>query len=195
MIQKSRAYRDGGLIVITFDESESGAEGCCVEDAPNSANPGLTSQGPGGGRIGAVLLSPYIKPGTTNDTPYNHYSLLRSAEDIFGLEPLGYAKKSTGFGADVYNGPTCFDHPLPRKRKTSNALPKGTLISNVKLSGRSLAITLAHSAKVVVKAGSRRIFSKRGKACGTVKGTLPKVPTSVTITATSGKRSERRVLH
>jgi hypothetical protein len=194
LIQKSRAYRDGGLIVVTFDESESGAESCCVDDAPNSPNPGLTSQGPGGGRIGAVLLSPYIKPGTTNAKPYNHYSLLRSVEDIFGLKQLGYAAKSTGFGADVYNGPRCFDHPLPRKRKTSSALPKGTLIKSVKRAGRALTIRLAHSAKVVVKTGSRSIFSRSGKACATLKGTLPAVPTSVVIVATSGKRSERRLL-
>ncbi|MCW2967928.1 MAG: phosphoesterase, partial [Solirubrobacteraceae bacterium] len=113
-IRRSRAYHDGGLLVVTFDESESGAEGCCVETAPNTPNPGATSSGPGGGRIGAVLLSPYIKPGTTDDTPYNHYSLLRSVEDVFGLAPLGYAAKSKGFGSDVYNGPTCFDHPLPK---------------------------------------------------------------------------------
>jgi hypothetical protein len=46
----------------------------------------------GGDRIGALLLSPFVKPGSTSDTPYNHYSLLRSLEDIFGLkEYLGYA--------------------------------------------------------------------------------------------------------
>lgn len=46
----------------------------------------------GGDRIGAVLLSPFVKPGTVSDTPYNHYSLLRSLEDIFRLKGhLGYA--------------------------------------------------------------------------------------------------------
>ena len=46
----------------------------------------------GGDRIGAVLLSPFIKPGSRSDVPYNHYSLLRSIEDIFQLpEHLGYA--------------------------------------------------------------------------------------------------------
>ena len=39
-IERSRAYRDGGLIVVTFDESESGAESCCVDDAPNTPNAG-----------------------------------------------------------------------------------------------------------------------------------------------------------
>jgi hypothetical protein len=51
--------------------------------------PGKT--GPGGGRIGAVLLSPLIRPGTVSTVAYNHYSLLRSIEDIFGLPHLGDA--------------------------------------------------------------------------------------------------------
>lgn len=38
----------------------------------------------GGGDAGAVLISPFIKPGTVSNTDYNHYSLLRSLEDIFG---------------------------------------------------------------------------------------------------------------
>ena len=46
----------------------------------------------GGDRIGAVLLSRFVKPGTVSDTPYNHYSLLRSLEDIFHVKGhLGYA--------------------------------------------------------------------------------------------------------
>jgi hypothetical protein len=60
--------------------------------------------GPGGGRIGAVLVSPLIKPGTVSMTPYNHYALLRSIEDAFGLAHLGYAGRPDlkPFGADVY---------------------------------------------------------------------------------------------
>jgi Phosphoesterase family len=37
----------------------------------------------GGGDTGAVLLSPYIRGGTVSNTFYNHYSLLRTLEDIF----------------------------------------------------------------------------------------------------------------
>lgn len=48
--------------------------------------------GYGGDRIGALLLSPFIRRGSTSDTPYNHYALLRSLEEIFGLpDHLGYA--------------------------------------------------------------------------------------------------------
>jgi hypothetical protein len=38
---------------------------------------------PGGGNTGSVLISPYIKPGTQTATFYNHYSWLRTMEDIF----------------------------------------------------------------------------------------------------------------
>ena len=52
----------------------------------------LVFNGFGGDQIGALLISPFIKPGSTSDTGYNHYSLLRSLEDIYGIrEHLGYA--------------------------------------------------------------------------------------------------------
>jgi len=62
-------------------------------------------EGYGGDRIGAVLLSPFIKPGTVSDVPYNHYSLLRSLENIFRLGYLGYAGQQglAAFGDDIFN--------------------------------------------------------------------------------------------
>jgi hypothetical protein len=52
-----------------------------------------------------VLLSPCIKPGTVTSQPYNHYTLLRSIEDLFGLSHLGYAQLPGGqsLGSDVFN--------------------------------------------------------------------------------------------
>jgi hypothetical protein len=106
-IMAAPAYRDGGLIVITFDEGSDSAA-CCGEasgfspDHPNVPLPG--KNGPGGGRIGAVLLSPLIKPGTVSTVDYNHYSLLRTVEDIFGLPHLGDAAmpQVRSFGPDVF---------------------------------------------------------------------------------------------
>lgn len=95
LIMQSPAYRADGLLVITFDESDhGGAEGsaaCCGERPLPGAKypPGIS--GPGGGRIGAVLLSPFVRPGTVSQEHYNHYSLLGTIEAIFGLPPLGYA--------------------------------------------------------------------------------------------------------
>ena len=108
-ITGSPAWGDDSLLIVTFDEAESGdASSCCGEiPGPNSPNPGGTSQGNGGGRTGAVLLSQFVQPGSVNDTPYNHYSLLKSVEDIFGLSDLGYAGQAglQAFGSDVYNAP------------------------------------------------------------------------------------------
>ena len=91
-ILDSATYKAGGtLVVVTADEADdSDASACCNERAgPNSAKPGLT--GPGGGRIGALLLSPHVAGGAKVATPYNHYSLLRTIEDFFGLQHLGFA--------------------------------------------------------------------------------------------------------
>jgi hypothetical protein len=104
MITSSPAFRANGLLIITFDEAiDLDATACCHEPTgPNTAKPGFN--GPGGGRIGAVLLSPFIAPGTVSDVPYNHYSMLRSVEDIFELPHLGYAGMHglRPFGKDVY---------------------------------------------------------------------------------------------
>jgi phosphatidylinositol-3-phosphatase len=105
-ITASPAFQQDGLLIITFDESngpEYDSSYCCGEGiAPNTLLPGLL--GLGGGKIGAVLLSPFIKAGTVSTTEYNHYSMLRSVEDLFGLDYLGYADGSgqASFGSDVY---------------------------------------------------------------------------------------------
>ncbi|HEV7585246.1 MAG TPA: alkaline phosphatase family protein [Solirubrobacteraceae bacterium] len=105
-ITASQAYRENGLLEIVFDEAaNSETEACCGETpGPGSPSPGIT--GPGGGRVGAVLLSPFIKPATVSSTPYNHYSSLASWESIFGLPRLADAASVPAvFGADVYTGP------------------------------------------------------------------------------------------
>ena len=49
----------------------------------------------------------YVKAATTNSTPYNHYALLCSIENLFGLEKLGYAGMQglACFDSKVYNNP------------------------------------------------------------------------------------------
>jgi phosphatidylinositol-3-phosphatase len=124
LILNSPAYQQGDtLVVITFDESDtSDASSCCNEaPGPNTIAPGSSAAttnaaAPGGGRIGALLLNPrYVKAGTTDATGnYNHYSALRTYEDLLGLTSggsdgkghLGYAGASglNPFGKDVFNG-------------------------------------------------------------------------------------------
>jgi hypothetical protein len=71
---------------------------------------------PGGGQIGALLLNPvYVHTGTIDTTgSYNHYSALRTYEDLLGLNSggsdgqghLGFAATATPFGPDVFAQPT-----------------------------------------------------------------------------------------
>ena len=94
-ILDSPAFRQDGMLVITFDETEDKTSG-----------PAGIPEGTAGGRVGALVLSPSIKGGTTSDRMYNHYSLLASIEDAFALPRLGYADPPglASFGADVLNG-------------------------------------------------------------------------------------------
>jgi len=109
-ILASPAFQADGMLVITADEGEispSSADACCGQGpTPNSLLPGLL--GLGGGRVGALVVAPrWITPGTTSTHPYNHYSLLRTLEDVFGVPYLGYAgiSQQASFGTDVFNRP------------------------------------------------------------------------------------------
>jgi phosphatidylinositol-3-phosphatase len=74
-ILASPAFRRDGLLVITFDEAED-------DDRR------------GGGRVGALLISPLIEPGSTIRATLDHYGYLRSMEDLFGLQHLGPAART-----------------------------------------------------------------------------------------------------
>ncbi len=94
--------------MVTSDESEGVREdsrACCGEGVgPNAGQPGI--EGPGGGRVGALVISPFTTPGTTSTRTYNHYSLLGTIEDLFGLPRLGYARTVVHtFGTDVLHAP------------------------------------------------------------------------------------------
>jgi phosphatidylinositol-3-phosphatase len=99
-ILASPAYKNGGLLVITVDQAPSigpfaDSSSCCGQPRfPNlppatGAASGLRPKG--GGQVGALLLSPFVKGNTTSQEPYNHFSLLRTLEDLFGVAHLGYA--------------------------------------------------------------------------------------------------------
>jgi hypothetical protein len=99
-ILRSKAYKEGGLLLVTVDQAPSTGEfadssSCCGQPRfPNLPAPAGMAAGlppEGGGQVGALLLSPFVKAGTTSQDPYNHFSLLRTIEDLFGLKHLGYA--------------------------------------------------------------------------------------------------------
>ena len=84
--------------MITSDEAPSSGEfadssSCCGQPVyPNL--PVVEGHGRGGGAVGALLISPYVRGGKTNSEQYNHFSLLRTIEDVFKLQHLGYAALS-----------------------------------------------------------------------------------------------------
>jgi hypothetical protein len=116
-ITSSPAFKKDGLLIVTFDEADvtgpgADATACCNEQpGPAAALPGVT--GPGGGRTGTVLVSPFIRPGTISNVPYNHFSTLGTIENLFGLGRLGQAATvSATFGRDVF---TRYRAPVSRR--------------------------------------------------------------------------------
>ena len=116
IIVASPAYRRDGLLLITFDEGDAEVhaqpgggyletfkgEKCCSQQPGPNIGPfpqtekygrdTVTFLDFGGDRTGAVLLSPFLVPGSVAKTPFNHYSLLKTLEDVFGTKGhLGYA--------------------------------------------------------------------------------------------------------
>jgi phosphatidylinositol-3-phosphatase len=98
-ILSSKAYKKGGLLAITVDQAPGAGEyadssSCCGQ--PRFPNlPALTGAAalspPGGGQVGLLLLSPHLKGGGLVQDTYNHFSLLATIEQLFGLSRLGYA--------------------------------------------------------------------------------------------------------
>ena len=77
-------YQSGRLaIVVVYDEG---------------AGSGTNTQS----TVAAIVMSPFISPGTTSATPFTHYSLLAAAEGIAGVPRLGNAASAndlrTAFG-------------------------------------------------------------------------------------------------
>ncbi len=77
----SPQYQGGDtVLVITWDERDVGA----------------------GNPVAPIVVAPSVAPGTRSATPYTHYSLLRTTEELLGLPLLGAAATATsmrpGFG-------------------------------------------------------------------------------------------------
>ena len=87
-IQASAAWRSAQkvAIVVTFDEGMKGTnDGCC------GITPGAASNF-GGGHIPTLVITNHGTRGVKDDTPYSHYSLLLTLEQMFGIAtPLGHA--------------------------------------------------------------------------------------------------------
>jgi hypothetical protein len=92
-IQASPAYQSGGAIVILADQAPPGPEAdrsaCCEDRRWYGRDPASS----GGGRTGALLLSPLVKGGTTVDTAIDHYDVLRTVSEALGVRRSGYAAR------------------------------------------------------------------------------------------------------
>ncbi len=186
-IMASPGFADSGLLVVTWDEAnidpDSSTACCDQQTGPNTPSPGIV--GPGGGRTGTVLISPFIEPGSTNDTEYNHYGLLRSIEDLYGLGHLGYAGRSglKPFGDDVYNAKTPAPPPSPR---ACHAAHSGKVVAGLRLRGRLLTFRARRTAPVRVTARIRggkkkRVRPTRVVACRSYRTKVPRGTTSVSV--------------
>ncbi|GAC1444196.1 MAG: hypothetical protein NVS3B26_12890 [Mycobacteriales bacterium] len=163
MILASAAFRQDGVLIVTSDESEAqgssaDATACCGEATGyNTPMPGIS--GPGGGRIGTLVLGRCVRAGSSSDSPYNHYALLRSLEDIFGITTggadgqghLGYAGAAglKSFGADVFGG-SCGTTAAPAvaaaapTRPATNQLPRtgGSPLAALALTATGVAVLI-----------------------------------------------------
>jgi hypothetical protein len=70
-------------IIITWDEDnnppqKTSTQGCCGFEPKSDANFG-------GGHIATIVITNHGPRNVVDSTPYNHYSLLRTTEDAFGI--------------------------------------------------------------------------------------------------------------
>ncbi len=101
-------YTTGPVSGVTLGAQVPGTDPLYNADSPTT----------GGGDTGSVLISPYITPGSVSTRFYNHYSWLRTMEDLFDVSAnspgidnqghLGYAAQPglAPFGTDVFNNPS-----------------------------------------------------------------------------------------
>jgi hypothetical protein len=193
----SPGFADSGMLIVTWDEANvdvDSSTACCGEPiGPNTPLPGIL--GLGGGRTGSVVISPFVRPGSMNDTAYNHYGLLRSIEDIFGLGHLGYAGAAglRAFGDDVYNRPGGAPPRTPGMGCRANH--SGQPVAALRLRARVLTFRARRSEHVHITARLRsgrvvvvrRRLALRG--CRTYSLHAPAGVTSVTVRA--GTRVQR----
>jgi hypothetical protein len=116
-IRSSRAWTGNSVIFVLTDEADYGGSayanqdlwsdvsGCCDSPGYGTApalpagytfmdnGPGFTWDAGqfGGGKVPAIVVTHNGARSITDATPYNHYSLLRTIEQAWGLGYLGYA--------------------------------------------------------------------------------------------------------
>ena len=137
---------------------------------------------PGGGDTGSVLISPYIRPGSVSTVYYNHYSWLRTIEDLFsvnraskgldGKGHIGYAAQPglAPFGSDVFTRPQ--GRPITRRSARYGAVP-GWLRQFAPPVDRTSRASSAHPA-LAIQGESVAVDLTHGRVLATTVG--PNVP-------------------
>ncbi|MDE3085248.1 MAG: hypothetical protein KGJ77_00650 [Acidobacteriota bacterium] len=82
-VTASAAWRQHGLLVVVWDEGDGTA-------GVDPATGALRAAG-GGGAVLGLVAAPGAPAGRALPVPYDHYSLLATVEDVFGLPRLGAA--------------------------------------------------------------------------------------------------------
>jgi acid phosphatase len=100
-ILASPAWQQNGVLLITFDEGSSSAGG--------------------GGHISTLVISPFAKRGFQSSVAYNHYSLLRTITDAWGLPALGKAASAAPM-SDFFGA----SQPTPTATRIATATPVAT---------------------------------------------------------------------
>jgi phosphatidylinositol-3-phosphatase len=104
-IRGSRAWTSHSAIVIVTDENDftgneetggwESAAGCCDSPYVPAGDPRVSPDWPGGtyggGLIPAIVVTGVGPRGLVDHTPYNHYSLLRTIEDNWGLGHINHS--------------------------------------------------------------------------------------------------------
>jgi hypothetical protein len=83
-ILESEGFRSGGVLFVAFDE-----------DAGNDSS---------GGHVATVVASPLVAAGTRSSVRHDHYSLLRTIQDGWGLECLAESCQAAPM-ADLFTSP------------------------------------------------------------------------------------------
>ncbi len=77
-ILKSGSWQNGGVLFIVWDEGTSGRGG--------------------GGQVPLLVISSAVKQGYRSTVPHNHYSLVRTIEDAWGMRCLNLACRADNLG-------------------------------------------------------------------------------------------------
>ena len=108
-IMSSRAWTGNSAIFIVADETDfdgtnptdndyASVEGCCDSPVLPAGDPQISASWPGGvyggGSAPMIVVSRLGPRHATDATPSNHYSMLLTIEEGFGLGKLGYTSDS-----------------------------------------------------------------------------------------------------